>query len=127
MHYNSISFRLNGGATGGQTVSLSRSKENGCPVDSVKVYETEPNQIDPVDARRSLATVMVQTNSFPFQLLIASACATLLVAHLSAADSPPVGRQTIGLPATDSGKKMWLTLLYLHMDIREANSFVQFL
>ena len=41
MHFNGISFWLNGGATGGQTGGLSRSKGNGCPVDSVKVYETE--------------------------------------------------------------------------------------
>jgi hypothetical protein len=38
----------------------------------VNIHETEPNQIDPVDARRSLAMAMAQTNSFQFQLLIAS-------------------------------------------------------
>jgi hypothetical protein len=36
----------------------------------------------------SLVTAMAQTNSFPFQLLIASVCAVLLAAHLPAADSP---------------------------------------
>jgi len=36
----------------------------------------------------SLETAMAQTNSFPFQLLIASACAALPVTHLPAANSP---------------------------------------
>jgi len=38
------------------------------------------------------------------------------------------GRLTYRGPfAIDSGKRMWLTLMYCRMDIREANSFLQFL
>jgi len=36
-------------------------------------------------------------------------------------------RRTFDLPATDSGKRMWLTLMFCRIGIREANSFVQFL